>query len=74
MADGEITGWIRHEKLLMSVLERHESEIIRMREGLHNDLTAIRVEVAKLKMQASIMGASAGALVGFALSLVTKIL
>lgn len=74
MGDGESTGWIRHEKLLLSVLERHEQELKHMHESMHLEFTAMRVEIAKLKLQASMMGAVAGMVVGVALSLVTKLI
>ena len=66
----EAASWAEHQRLVMDALERGQVERMKIIE----DVILIRIEVAKLKVVASLAGAIAGMLAGVVISLVQKAL
>ena len=67
LEDG-VDGWIRHEKLIASVLERHDREIA----DLNEKLVKVRLDVASLMAKASLIGAIAGAAASVGATLLSR--
>lgn len=66
----ELNGWREYQKLVLQKLEEHGNGL----KKLDEDMVMIRVELAKLKTQAALGGATAGSIPPILIAIFTHLL